>query len=317
MKRFLRTFLIIFAICCSIVGVFLLRNYLILNKIRKLQIDTWSKIENSNNFIYEDFSITSIGSTQGTKLYCKDGIYKQVFYDTVNKVNDIKYFDVNETEKERIFYEVERAFEFVEEESFKNEVKHYVFRFIKSKDNQYIISIYVKSSLRPNGTDYFYFNKETGMLEKWETVYGTTTYTITENVVTDDDIANQTIAIGLGRLTGEQVSNFNSKFEEFYGTNKSEDLERLLQYCIKNYKEYYDETVKVPTIKYITEENEMMLKHGSENQPAKEETEYYLGINEILENISSDKLYKVEFEYTQQSFDNIPLIEEIEIIEVE
>ncbi len=190
MKRFLKTFLITFVICCSIVGVFLLRNYLILNKIRKLQIDTWSKLENSNNFLYEDFSITATGNVQGMKLYCKDGIYKQTYYDTVNKENDTKYFNVNENKRKDFLYGVERSFEFVEEESFKNEVKHYILHFIKSKDNQYIISMEVRSPLRPNGTDYFYFNKETGMLEKWETVYSTSTYTITENIVTDDDVAN-------------------------------------------------------------------------------------------------------------------------------
>lgn len=188
MKRLLKTFLITFVICCTIVGIFLLRNYLILNKIRKLQIDTWSKIENSNNFIYEDFSTTTIGNISGIKLYCKDGIYKKIYYDTPNEITDINYFNVNETKKEDILYCVKRAFQFVDEERFNIEVKNCIFHFIRSKDNQYITSVKVKSPLRPNGTDYFYFDKETGMLEKWETVYSTSTYKITENIVTDDDV---------------------------------------------------------------------------------------------------------------------------------
>lgn len=125
------------------------------------------------------------------------------------------------------------------------------------------------------------------------------------------------IVIGIAKITGKEISNLNSKFEEFYGTNKSEDLKRLLQYCIKNYKENFLEYIKIPKIKYITESNEILLKMESENlSENEEETEYYLGINELIENISSDKLYKVEFKYMQETFDNVSLIEEIEITEL-
>lgn len=191
MKRFLKTFFITFVICCSIVGVFLLRNYLILNKIRKLQIDTWSKIENLNNFTYDEFSITTTGYIQGIKLYCKDGIYKMIYYDIPQEIMDIKYSNANESKKEDILYSysVERAFPFVDEERFKNEVKHSILHFIKSKDNQYITSQYIKSPLRDSGYDYSYFNKETGMLEKYETIYRKSTCKITENIVTDYDVA--------------------------------------------------------------------------------------------------------------------------------
>lgn len=125
------------------------------------------------------------------------------------------------------------------------------------------------------------------------------------------------IVIGIAKITGKEISDLNSKFEEFYGTNKSEDLKRLLQYCIKNYKENFLEYIKIPKIKYITESNEILLKMESENlSENEEETEYYLGINELIENISSDKLYKVEFKYMQETFDNVSLIEEIEITEL-
>lgn len=125
------------------------------------------------------------------------------------------------------------------------------------------------------------------------------------------------IVIGIAKITGKEISDLNSKFEEFYGTNKSEDLKRLLQYCIKNYKENFLEYIKIPKIKYITESNEILLKMESENlSKNEEETEYYLGINELIENISSDKLYKVEFKYMQETFDNVSLIEEIEITEL-
>lgn len=125
------------------------------------------------------------------------------------------------------------------------------------------------------------------------------------------------IVIGIAKITGKEISDLNSKFEEFYGTNKSEDLKRLLQYCIKNYKENFLEYIKILKIKYITESNEILLKMESENlSKNEEETEYYLGINELIENISSDKLYKVEFKYMQETFDNVSLIEEIEITEL-
>lgn len=125
------------------------------------------------------------------------------------------------------------------------------------------------------------------------------------------------IVIGIAKITGKEISDLNSKFEEFYGTNKSEDLKRLLQYCIKNYKENFLEYIKIPKIKYITESNEILLKVESENlSEDEEETEYYLGINELIENISSDKLYKVKFKYMQETFDNVSLIEEIEITEL-
>lgn len=125
------------------------------------------------------------------------------------------------------------------------------------------------------------------------------------------------IVIGIAKITGKEISDLNSKFEEFYGTNKSEDLKKLLQYCIKNYKENFWEYIKIPKIKYITESNEILLKMESENlSENEEETEYYLGINELIENISSDKLYKVDFKYMQETFDNVSLIEEIEITEL-
>ena len=125
------------------------------------------------------------------------------------------------------------------------------------------------------------------------------------------------IVIGIAKITGKEISDLNSKFEEFYGTNKSEDLKRLLQYCIKNYKENFLEYIKIQKIKYITESNEILLKVESENlSEDEEETEYYLGINELIENISSDKLYKVKFKYMQETFDNVSLIEEIEITEL-
>lgn len=129
---------------------------------------------------------------------------------------------------------------------------------------------------------------------------------------------NPKITVALGKITGKEISGLNSKFEQYYGTNRSEDLKELLQYCIKNYKENYVEFIKIPAIKYITEKNEIVLKFGSENLSEKdEETEYYLGVNELLENVSSDKLYKVEFKYMPKAFDNVSLIEEIEILEVE
>lgn len=127
----------------------------------------------------------------------------------------------------------------------------------------------------------------------------------------------QKIDDGLATISGKEISNLNSKFEQFYGINKSEDLKKLLQYCIENYKYYHEEYAKVPTVKYIAEKNEITLEYEYENfYENDEETEYYVGLNKILKNISSDKLYKVEFKYMQRIIDNVSLINEIEIIEV-
>lgn len=50
MKKFLKVFLILFCICCIILGIFVLKNYMILNKIHNLQKELAIKTENSNNF---------------------------------------------------------------------------------------------------------------------------------------------------------------------------------------------------------------------------------------------------------------------------
>lgn len=130
---------------------------------------------------------------------------------------------------------------------------------------------------------------------------------------------NQEISSGPATITGKEISSLNSKFEQFYGINKSEDLKELLQYCIENYKYYHEEYAKVPAIRYVTEKNEITLTYEYENfYENTEETEYYTGLNNIIQNITSDKLYKVEFKYDiQHIIDNVSLINEVEITEVE
>lgn len=126
MKKFLKTFLITFLICCIMVGIFLLRNYLILNKIRKLQIDTLSKIEEFSNFVFEEISINEILS-DNKKLYCKDGIYKEIDY-VEDKITDIKYFNINEqneVKKEDILSCVKEAFILTDTDVAKSDINEY------------------------------------------------------------------------------------------------------------------------------------------------------------------------------------------------
>lgn len=128
----------------------------------------------------------------------------------------------------------------------------------------------------------------------------------------------QEISSGLATITGKEISYLNSKFEKFYGINKSEEFKSLLEYCIENYKYYHEENAKVPTIKYIAGEDEIVLEYEYKNiSENKEETEYYVGLNKLLQNISSDKLYKIEFKYMERIIDGVSLINEIEIIEME
>lgn len=127
--------------------------------------------------------------------------------------------------------------------------------------------------------------------------------------------ANSDVNTGMAKVSGKEISYINSKFEKFSGINKCEDLEKLLNYCIEYYKENYLEPGKVPTIRYKTENSENILEYDEYQNY--EKTEYYIWLNEKVEDISTDKLYRVEFKYdTEHVVDNISFINEIEIIEI-
>lgn len=189
MKRFLKIFLITFVICCIFLVAFVLRNYVILKKIYNLQKDTLAKLENSNNFLYEMESTDPVGDVKH-KIYCKDGIYKSVTY-FKGELDNVDYLNTNEPNeqdninKDYFMNDIKSiSYMFVYDNIKEYMTKMSICRFIKSKDNQYIISI----PKTETDMDYYYINKDNGMIEKWETLDSIFTFKITENVVTNIDI---------------------------------------------------------------------------------------------------------------------------------
>jgi len=129
----------------------------------------------------------------------------------------------------------------------------------------------------------------------------------------------QTINDGLATITKEEINEFNLKLEKFYGINSSEDIKLFLQQCINNYIDYTEEPVKVPLIIFVTDEKKVVLEHDIDKDfyVKEQDAEYYIGLNNILENILDDKTYKVEFKYSTKIIDGVSLIGEIDITEVD
>ena len=187
MKNFLKVFLKVFLICCIILGIFVLRNYMILNKIHNLQKELATKIENSSNFLYEETSITHLGEIK-RYIYYKNNIYKDITY-LNNEIEHSNYLNLNEqnNQNQSIYLDtVKNNLAKLVDDDLRNFIsKNSICQFIKSTDTQYIIPV-------NKGTDgyheYYYINKNNGMVEKWETKDCVFTYKITDNVVTDSDI---------------------------------------------------------------------------------------------------------------------------------
>lgn len=94
-------------------------------------------------------------------------------------------------------------------------------------------------------------------------------------------------------------------------------MKLLLQYCIENYEYNFEEYIKVPAINYLSKNNKIILEHNSTNiNTPKKETEYYKELNNILNNISPNKSYKIEFDYdTELIIEHTSLINTIYITE--
>ena len=187
MKKFFKVFFKVFLICCILLGIFLLRNYIILNKIYNLQKEMFAKIENSNNFLYKETSITHMGEIE-RYIYYKNNIYKDITY-LNNAIEHSNYLNLNEQneQNENIYLDTVKSSlaKLVDDDLRSFVIKNSICQFIKSTDTQYIIPV----NKRTDGYhDYYYINKNNGIVEKWETKDCVFTYKITENVVTDSDI---------------------------------------------------------------------------------------------------------------------------------
>jgi hypothetical protein len=157
---------------------------MILNNIYKLQDENFSKIKNSNNFLFEEVSTDNIVGEVKSQIYYKDGIYKSVTY-VKGEIDSIIYLNTNESNgqteitEDNFINTISLMFNLLN-----NDFKTSIVHLIKSNDTQYIIPV----PKTENSIDYWYVNKNTGMAEKWETNDSTFTFKITENVVTDADV---------------------------------------------------------------------------------------------------------------------------------
>lgn len=124
------------------------------------------------------------------------------------------------------------------------------------------------------------------------------------------------ISTGLATISKEEIEACNIKFEEFYGINNNEDTKKLLEICKENYVTNLEEPVKIPLVKFVVDNNEIILENDFDRDYTNiEETEYYIGLNNILEKILSNKSYKVEFKYITRIIEGTSLIGEIKITE--
>lgn len=120
---------------------------------------------------------------------------------------------------------------------------------------------------------------------------------------------------GIG-ISKQEINVFNRKFYNFYGINSSKDIRIFLQQCIDHYCIYAEEFAKIPFIKFLSDNEEIVLEYDdSQLYGEKTEREYYIGLQNILENITDEKSYKVEFKYSTKIVDGVSLIREIDITE--
>ncbi len=130
------------------------------------------------------------------------------------------------------------------------------------------------------------------------------------------------IISGPATLSSEEVYKLNSRFEKYIGINDSQNIEKLLKCCLENYLYYFDECAKVPQIKYITKENEEIIKFDFEDYNNvdrwyKENTDYYINISETIQSLSKDSKYDVTVNYDKaRNFEDAFLLNEIEITEI-
>lgn len=181
--------IIIFSLMCNMI-----RNIYIINKIKNNSNKYFSDM-NSYKGKFESYSVrifdnnTTEEKIDTEEFYYKDGVYliKQYFE---NKLIAVEWKNTNTNEQisnysddvqEKFVYTDIMNLNFIINEEFhNNNLKLYLFNFIKSNENNYIIS--------GKEAD-FYFNKETGVLSKFDANNGHyEIYSINKNNVEDEEL---------------------------------------------------------------------------------------------------------------------------------
>lgn len=121
----------------------------------------------------------------------------------------------------------------------------------------------------------------------------------------------------------EYIISLNSIYEKYQGYNDSTNITFLLDTALKNYRAYFDEPLKVPSIKFISKEDEIISLWNIEEyennlRTSTNKTNYYINAQKIKSKISATKTYLVTIKYDNENFfDNVSFIDEIDITAIE
>ena len=200
MKNLLKLFFLIFILVITIFSINLIRNYFILNKIHKLNFETY---KNLNNFYYTD-TLTysySTGNFQNakTEIYYKDEIILLKTYDSdkltqtiwkntnTNELIKLHENGTNSNENLDISLEnyINNIFPLLNKNLIFEIIKNNPFMFIKSKNDYYIIN-------DSQNKQELYILSYSGILDKLYIQNENTSFeyliNFEENIVTDKDI---------------------------------------------------------------------------------------------------------------------------------
>lgn len=190
MRKYIKFFCIIIFIIFLLFILNTLRNYFLMNNFLSSQKKYLESLTNYYAIQEVSSTISSNKLYSKTEQYYKDGIYLDKCYQ-YNELTNLIW--INTITKEKIYFDVTNSEEYhpIEDNNYsimftlKNfTLSQYIFNFLIPKNNQYRIFLGKNSHI--------YYNKDTKICEKYEVISElpvTITYSITENCVTDADIA--------------------------------------------------------------------------------------------------------------------------------
>lgn len=203
MKKFLKYFIISFTIILAIILINCIRNFIIIKKIFNLG-DNFTVC---NNYKITENIKTDLSEIK-TSYYCKDNIhllesttyfanestYNIVWYDESN--NDFISLTKDENEnliEDNSITSIESLLtieDYIFSKPFDNYISIFsknIFCIIVSEDNCY------KIKSPTNSSEYFYINKETGLIQKLTNSYSYLEFIYTINTVKDSDIIKPSV----------------------------------------------------------------------------------------------------------------------------